>query len=232
MYTLRNRKRFYEGGGPGGVTPPGGQAPQGAPPQAGGGQPNDPASGGGQPQQNTQDIASLPEWAQALIRKEREDAGNYRNRAKDRDDLAKKLKDIEDAQLSELDKAKKLAQEAEDRAKAIEAERRADRLTLTIEREARKLNIVDPEMAALAIQSKVEYDKDGQPTNVADLLKTLVKDKPFLVASEDGGGGTPPSNPPRTGSLSIEQIKKMTSQQIAALPQAEYDKVMAAVQKQ
>jgi hypothetical protein len=226
MFRLRNL-RFYEGESSGSNTPPGGQAPQGAAPQAGGGQPTGQAPGGGNSgTQNTdaQDVASLPDWAKTLIGNLRNEQGSNRQKLSD---LEKEVKAHKDEKLTEAEKLQQKAREAEEKAQSVEAQLKAERTMLTIEREARKLSIVDPEMAALAIQSRVEYDKDGKPTNVETLLKDLVKNKPFLVGDESGGG-TPPSNPARTGSLTIEAIKAMTAQQIAALPEGEYQKVLAA----
>lgn len=222
--TIRKLTRFYEGEGSGSNTPSGGQAPQGS--QPGGSQPGGQAPAGGQSATDPQDVASLPKWAQDLYQNLRQENAGHRTKLSD---LEKKVKQYDDEKLSESEKLQKAAKDAEDRAASIEAQLRSERLTLSIEREARKLNIVDPEMAALAIQSKVEYDKDGKPTNVSTLLADLVKAKPFLVAQEGGGGGTPASNPQRSGGYSMEEIAKMTPQQIASLPQAEYDKIQAAI---
>jgi hypothetical protein len=225
--TIRKLQRFYEGEGSGSNTPSGGQAPQGS--QTGAGQPGGQAPSGGQSATDAQDVANLPEWARGLIGTLRNENAGHRTKLTD---LETKVKKYDDEKLSESEKLQKAAKEAEDRANAKEAELRSERLTLSIEREARKLNIVDPEMAALAIQGKVQYDADGKPTNVSALLADLVKAKPFLLAQE-GGGGTPPSNPSRGGNgYSIEDIKKMSAQQIAALPEGEYRKVMEAAKRQ
>ena len=122
-------------------------------------------------------------------------------------ELTQKLTAYENEKLTEQQRLQKSAQEAAERASSLEAQLKADRMTLAIEREARKLNIIDPEMAALAIQSKVSYDAEGKPENVGDLLTQLVKDKPFLVgqsqqpqqpATPPGAGGSS-TNPSRDG---------------------------------
>jgi hypothetical protein len=132
----------------------------------------------------------------------REEAATNRVKAKDRDELAAKVKEIEDAKLSDIDKAKQAAQEAQSRAQTIEAELRAERLARTIDIEARKLNIVDPETATLLIQGRVEFDAAGKPANLTALLGQLVKDKPYLVSSSQAptpGAGASPANPNRGG---------------------------------
>jgi hypothetical protein len=125
-------------------------------------------------------VASLPEWAQKLVRDTREEAAKHRVNAKDRETLAAKLKAIEDAQLSETEKAKNRVTELET---ALNAEKSARKQAL-IEREiamnARRLNLVDEEAALrLLDQNKIEFDGDN-PKNIATLLEDLVKAKPYL----------------------------------------------------
>lgn len=165
----------------------------GSPPPAGAGNNTPPPT-----PPDTQDVASLPDWAQKMIRETREEAAKHRVNAKDKEALAAKLKEIEDAQLSEADKVKKTAQEATDRATALESQLRLERLTLAIEREATKLKIVDPETASLLIANKVEYDKEEKPTNVTALLTALVTEKPYLVGqTPTPGAGAGATNPSR-----------------------------------
>lgn len=52
-----------------------------------------------------------------------------------------------------------------------------------------RLNLVDAELALAWVQSRVEFDANGEPTNVEKLLLELVQSKPFMVKA----GGAPPS---------------------------------------
>lgn len=107
------------------------------------------------------------------------------------------LDQIKAGQMTEAEKLKKAADEAAQRAQAAEARLRETVTRMEIERQARKLNIVDEDAAyRLLDASKIEYDKDGKPTNVEVLLKELVKVKPYLVAQASSGS---PTNPARTG---------------------------------
>ncbi len=55
---------------------------------------------------------------------------------------------------------------------------------MEIERQARKLAIVDEDAAyRLLDAARIEYDAGGNPSNVEALLKDLVKAKPYLVAA-------------------------------------------------
>ena len=106
--------------------------------------------------------------------------------------LRKEKKDREEADLSEKERAEKRAAEAEARATALEARTKEQAGRYAVAIEGGKLNIVDPEDAYVLLRSRgaaITYDADGNPTNVAELLKGLVKDKPYLVKSEGGNGG-------------------------------------------
>lgn len=219
MLLFRKHLRFYEGEGSG-THPSGGPAPQGTQP---------PTSTSGQPTGQAPGSGKSVEELEAMLQSVR--AENAKHRTENADLKAFKEK-TEAERLSESEKLQKAAKDAADRATELENSLKQTRTQNAVERAARKLNIVDEEAAfALLDKSKIEYDAAGNPANVDNLLEALVKAKPWLVGSEDGGG-TPPSNPARTGGLTIEAIKKMTKQQIAALPKAEYDKVMAVLQQQ
>ncbi len=52
---------------------------------------------------------------------------------------------------------------------------------MEIERQARRLSIVDEDAAyRLLDAAKLEYDDDGKPANVEALLKDLARAKPYL----------------------------------------------------
>jgi hypothetical protein len=112
-----------------------------------------------------------------------------------------KLREIEDANKSETERA--TARAAEEEQKRIAAEQRAADLVLrlTVERTATKLGFHDPDDAYRLIDRKaVEMDDEGEPTNVEALLKDLAKAKPHLVKADDtkkaerGTPGTPKPN--------------------------------------
>lgn len=114
------------------------------------------------------------------------------------------LNGLKAAGLTEQQRSEQRAKDAEiardetaKTAQTREAELKQERLERTVEREARKLNIVDEDAALrLLDSSKIAFDDAGKPTNVNALLEQLVKDKPYLVAPAGGGS---PGNPPRGG---------------------------------
>lgn len=135
------------------------------------------------------DQASIPGRSAADIERElkevRAEAAKYRTAQRD---LEARLKKYDDDKLSDTDRLSKAAQESEK--KAFEAESRLQEalLRIAVEREARKLNVVDEDAAYRLLDiSTVEYDDQGKPRNVESLLKTLVKDKPYLIKA-----ATPP----------------------------------------
>jgi len=56
--------------------------------------------------------------------------------------------------------------------------------------EATRLGFRNPDIAyRLLDQSKVERDKDGEPSNVGALLEAIAKDNDYLISAPDFGGG-------------------------------------------
>src|SRR5260221_8048245 len=90
-------------------------------------------------------------------------------------EAAKKAADL--AQLSELEQEKKQRVDAEARIKHYQQQLVMAQVKLA----AQGKNIVDPDLAALAIQDKLELDENGMPTNLDKILDDLIKNKPYLV---------------------------------------------------
>jgi hypothetical protein len=83
--------------------------------------------------------------------------------------LRKRLKAYEEAEeaaktaaLSDVEKANKRATDAEAQTKQY----REQYISVKIELAAQKKGIIDPEMAALAVQKSLEYGEDGLPSNL------------------------------------------------------------------
>lgn len=91
------------------------------------------------------------------------------------------------AALSEVDKANKGRADAEARIQQYQKQL----VVARVESAAQKKNIIDPEMAALALQDKLEFGDDGMPTNLDKALDELVKNKPYLVKAADAQPASP-----------------------------------------
>jgi hypothetical protein len=97
----------------------------------------------------------------------------------------------QEAALSDLDKANKLRVDAETKVALY----RKQVVTAKVQMAAQAKGIIDPELAAMAIEGKLEDGDDGMPTNIDKLLDELIKNKPYLLANP---GTTTPATPAQT----------------------------------
>lgn len=135
------------------------------------------------------------------------------------------LKKFQDAQaaadlakLGDLERANKQLETVTKQAETFKA-RIAD---MAVQLAAGKLGIRDPEVAATLIREKLEIGDDGAPTNADELLKDLLKAKPYLKAEEqqqqqqqpkpntgatNAGRGTPAN--PASGQTTVKSPDQM-----------------------
>lgn len=124
-------------------------------------------------------------------------------------DTEKRLKELEDAQLSD---AQKLQKRAEDGEKTVTTLRtRVAKAEVKVAAVGAK--IIDPDAAYQLIKDQIEFDADGEPKNVPALLEQLAKDKPYLVG--DGRSVDDPSSPGAPGNRRAGAGKTFTRSQIA-----------------
>lgn len=133
-----------------------------------------------------------------------EEAGRHH---KNLSEAQKKLAEYEEkerlaaeAQLSEIEKSRK-AVEAEKAARAQVEQQiqqlKQELISKMVQLSAKEKGIIDTELAALAIQGKLELGEDGMPTNVDKALDDLIKNKPYL-APKSQEPSEQPSNPAQT----------------------------------
>lgn len=162
------------------ATPPAGDAaPIQTPAQAATSTTPEPQAGDGQ------ETISLEE-----ARKLRKEAQSLRQRLKGFEDAEEQAKL---AALSDVDKATKRANDAEQRIKQYQ-----ERLVLAeVKMAAQAKGIIDPDLAALAIRDKLEFGDDGMPSNLEKTLDALIKNKPYLVPklAEPPAPSEPPVTP-------------------------------------
>lgn len=121
---------------------------------------------------------------------------------KELDDLKAKLAKDEDEKLAKNQEYQKLLEKRD--AELTEARTKASELQLqvAIEREAVKAGVTDTEAAIKLIdRSKVQVDKEGNITGIADAVKALVEARPYLVTGKPAvniGNGTNPEQPTGT----------------------------------
>lgn len=158
------------------------------------------------------------------IKREREQFADGSKRAVNKNYLAdleskaERLKELEEANKTELEKIS-------ERAATLERER--DQALLQAQEQTLRTAIIgaaagklaDPSDAvALIDRSAVEFGKDGSPTNVGELVSSLLEAKPHLAAS-GGARGTSADQGARgtkAGQITREQLRTMTADQITA----------------
>lgn len=149
----------------------------------------------------------------AALKKANAEAASHRHKANELDRLKA---ETEAAKLSETEKLQKKLAELQSQHDNVTRQSQERIINYEVRLQAATMGIVDPDAAAKLLDwSAIEYNDDGSPTNIDDLLKKLAKAKPYLVgkpAAPTSGGAT---NPPRSQSsapppLSREAISRMT----------------------
>lgn len=146
---------------------------------------------------------------------------------KKRQQLEARLAEIEKAQMSEAERAKAEAAEAVERATRAEAELRKVKVRSAVLERAAAKGFIDPDAAFRLID--VEWDVDGDLATQADTaLDALAAERKYLVAQPQPVT-SPANGQTRTGAkLTIQDLKTMTREQLAALPKEEVDAVLRA----
>lgn len=144
-----------------------------------------------QTQRDTQ--AESPDTA-ALddLKKVRSEAASLRKRLKDAE---AKLADLENAGKSESDQIAAKLTAAEERATAAESRYRVAVGRAAVTDAATKAGAISPKAVYALIRDDIDFDDDGEPTNIGDLIAQAKKDEPQLfraaAGSADGGKGGP-----------------------------------------
>jgi hypothetical protein len=174
----------------------------------------------------------------AYVAKLRDENAKWRTQLRETQEkekeLAAKLKEKEDADLSDQERTAK--QLAEVQAESQEASRQlalrdamireslleADAVKASVHPD---LNIQDPDAAfRLMDRSLIEWDEDtGRATNLPEVLKSLIEARPYLVGTGEPGKVIPPvdpTNPKREPPATVPtraQLSEMTQDQIMEL---------------
>ena len=142
----------------------------------------DNAASGQQPNDGQQ-----PEIQNPAAKAAADEAARYRTQLRDAQkliaDFQAKEKAAADAQLSEVERAQKQAAEWQQKHADTTRAMQERIIGLTIQLQASKLNIIDPDAAVKLMDwSQLEFDDDGTPTNADKVLADLVKTRPYLIA--------------------------------------------------
>ena len=171
-----------------------------------------------------------PARAKALIDKLRGEEKAGKAAAKERDELKARLDAIEAEKLSDGERVQKERDDAIAKAQAAETTLRDQAIRLAVYGQRDALGLASADLAIAALdRSKVEFDADGQPTNVTDLLTALIEREPILkgtptkvaVPATDGGAGGGDKPPDLTADeLEAAGLTGMTPERFAAIKAA------------
>lgn len=170
------------------------------------------ASGGQEPpaseQQNAADVQGQePERFDAeYVKKLRAEAAEYRRRLRE---LEQTVKQHEEAKLTESERLQKRLAELEREQATWQRERQEHTLRYEAMLSAQRLGLVDPEAAyRLLDRAAVEFDDDGRPRNIEQLLRDLVKTRPWLAGQTAASGLTtnPATGQTRTATFTASQL--------------------------
>lgn len=143
-----------------------------------------------------------------------------RKKFADYDDLkskAGKLDEIEAANLSELEKERKRATAAEEKASAIAKERDAERIRSAIVREASKQGAKSPDAVLRAVdKTELTVGDDGQVSGAEEAVKALLAEIPEFVggSSASTGSADQGARGGSKGEITQEQLSKMSPEEI------------------
>lgn len=102
---------------------------------------------------------------------------------KEKEEVEAKLKAIEDAKLTEAEKDKKKIAELEKQLADIQGSIKVKEIDNLILKSFTGKNIIDTEAAELLVKKELEAVDEITPEAVTKVVDKLVKDKPYLVAS-------------------------------------------------
>lgn len=154
--------------------------------------PGDPKDGDASPDK----LKSALESERALRAQAERDA---KARAKELADTQAKLKEHEDAQKSEAEKALARAEAAEKALADSQAILRRQAVDHAVASAARDQGFINPDDAPKFLDlATIEFDDDGKPQGVADRVKALATERPYLLAQKETPKG-PPATPRGNG---------------------------------
>lgn len=187
-----------------------GQAPTETPP--GGAPPADPPAGTA-PEISVKPPDGEPKTFDAeYVSKLRSEAASHRTELKKTQDELKKL---QDAQLSEQEKTAKRATDAEALVQATEAKLRERTVRAEVKLAAQAMGVVDPDAAYRLLElDQITFNDDGEPTNIEKLLKDMAAKRPYLLGGGTGSSATNPGGGHGKGTLTRDDIKKMSPAEI------------------
>lgn len=130
----------------------------------------------------TQETEPAPEVDPEQVKKLRKEAADYRTKLRAAE---KELEDRRQAEMTEAEKLQARAEQAEKDLAVLAEKAKAGALRAAIAEDGS----IPADLAIPLISGNVEYDEQGDPTNVRDLLAGLAEKHPQLVAKPAPNSG-------------------------------------------
>lgn len=179
------------------------------------------------------------EQALDALEKTRKEAAQQRVDAKRLKELEAAVKARDEADLTELQKTQKRLAELQQ--SQVEAERKQQERVIryAVQAHASTAGIPADLASRLIDYSEIEYDEEGEPTNVGKLLDKLVKAYPQLKGNaattpsappQPTSVGATPGNPARSGAhsgaITQEYLNSLTPKQYAEMPDSRRSEIL------
>lgn len=135
---------------------------------------------------NQQDGGESPSGLKSALESERKRARDFERRFKD---LDAKLRQREQADMSESERAAARIKEYEAKEQAWEREKQSLRLQTAVTAEATKAGAVNPEILHRLVDAgAVEWTETGQPRNLTSIVNGLKREYPAMFRTHGGAG--------------------------------------------
>jgi hypothetical protein len=134
------------------------------------------------------DIRDEPEApaADPQVKKLRDEAAKWRTQLRETEE---RVKALEREKLSETDRVRAERDEAVQEAGRLREHARTESLAAAAVRVGAQLGLNDPDDAIRLIPaSSFEYDDNGNPSNISQLVQGLISEKPYLVKQQGRRG--------------------------------------------
>ena len=149
----------------------------------------------GSAQQQSGTAAAQATFDAEYVKALRDEAAKHRT---EKTAIEAELKKLRDAQLTDTERQANRLKELEAEATAFKLQRQELSLQMQIERQARKMGILDEDAAVkLLDRSMITFDDDGKPAGVEAALQQLTQQRPYMVNQAANGQNFSASNPAR-----------------------------------
>lgn len=123
-------------------------------------------------------VADLPKWVQDELKAARKEAASYRTR----------VKEFEDAQKTEAQRQQEALEAANGRVATLLTRVRDLTAQSAVTDAAREAGAIEPALIYRAVRGDLEFDDDGNPTNVDAVLADLKASAPSVFRASGGSG--------------------------------------------